>query len=232
MKNIYLFLVACLCAGISSFAQPSISLQKSLGGSGNEQAFSMALSSAGGYVVAGNSTSNDGDVSGHHGLTSKKDAWVVALAPDLTVLWQHSYGGTADDEFYKIIHTTDGGYIAIGTTWSTDGDVSGFRGGSQNMWVVKLSNPVLSSGRNVLGAVMVPRAVLSGKRAMGDISCWRRCSPNVFVCQGSQFYGCHPGGKPGELSNAEWLFAGYRGQSILCTDDDKRYLFCSSKLGR
>src|SRR5215831_11313707 len=44
-----------------------IAWQKTLGGSGGETAYSIQQTSDGGYIVAGESFSNDDDVSGNHG---------------------------------------------------------------------------------------------------------------------------------------------------------------------
>ncbi|MEP7372056.1 MAG: BACON domain-containing protein [Chitinophagaceae bacterium] len=46
------------------------------------------------------------------------------------------YGGTETDEFNKAIPATDGGYIAVGTTKSTGGDISKNHG-IRDVWVVK-----------------------------------------------------------------------------------------------
>ena len=50
--------------------------QKSLGGAANDFANSIQRTTDGGYVVAGQAISNNGDVTGHHGAT---DAWVIKL---------------------------------------------------------------------------------------------------------------------------------------------------------
>jgi hypothetical protein len=60
--------------------------QKCLGGSNNDQSTSIQQTTDGGYVVAGFSDSNDGDVTGNHGnwgqYDDKTDCWVVKLSPD------------------------------------------------------------------------------------------------------------------------------------------------------
>src|SRR5690606_2835331 len=54
--------------------------QKSLGGSSSDYGKSTSQTADGGYIVAGVSSSNDGNVSGNHGSS---DFWVVKLEPEL-----------------------------------------------------------------------------------------------------------------------------------------------------
>jgi VWFA-related protein len=113
----------------------SIIWQKTLGGRYDDEAYSIIESSDGSYVVAGWTYSNDGDVSGNHGIG---DFWVVKLRPsDGSILWQKTLGGSRDDRAYSITQSSDGSYVVAGYTESYDGDVSGNHGKS-DFWVVKL----------------------------------------------------------------------------------------------
>jgi gliding motility-associated-like protein len=114
----------------------TIEWQKSLGGTDREIAYSIQQTVDGGYIVAGFSRSNDGDVSGNHG---NADFWVVKLSSVGTIEWQKSLGGSLDDYAYSILQTNDGGYIVAGFSNSNDGDVSGNHGGN-DFWVVKLND--------------------------------------------------------------------------------------------
>jgi hypothetical protein len=105
----------------------NIEWQKSLGGSGRDYANSIQQTSGGGYIVAGSSVSNDGDVSGNHGFAT--DYWVVKLTSLGAIDWQKALGGINNDYSYSIQQTSDGGYIVAGITYSIDGDVSGNNGG-------------------------------------------------------------------------------------------------------
>ena len=113
-----------------------IEWQKCLGGTNNDYANSIQQTSDGGFIVAGYTESNDGDVSGDHG--GDYDAWVVKLNSSGDILWQKCLGGTIDDRAYSIQQTSDGGFIVAGFTVSNDGDVSGNHGAS-DAWVVKLN---------------------------------------------------------------------------------------------
>jgi len=119
-----------------SFAQPTIQWQKSLGGTNRDHASCIVRSNDGGYVVAGSSDSNDGDVTGNHG---NLDFWIVKLNAIGVIQWEKSLGGSADEIAYSIQQTVDSGYIVAGFSNSYDGDISGNHGNT-DCWVVKLSS--------------------------------------------------------------------------------------------
>ncbi|MCX7908456.1 MAG: T9SS type A sorting domain-containing protein, partial [Ignavibacteria bacterium] len=114
----------------------TIEWKQCLGGSNVEEANSIQQTSDGGYVVAGYTLSNDGHVSGNHGLS---DFWVVKLTSTGAAQWMKCLGGSSADEAYSIQQTTDGGYIVVGRTYSNDGQVSGNHG-ADDCWIVKLSS--------------------------------------------------------------------------------------------
>lgn len=110
--------------------------QKSLGGSGMDMAQSIQQTSEGGYIVAGSSGSDDGDVSGNHG---GGDYWIVKLDNNGNIQWQKSLGGSSSEQVNSVQQTFDSGYIIAGTTVSTDGDIT-VSYGSNDFWVVKLDS--------------------------------------------------------------------------------------------
>jgi len=117
----------------------NIQWQKSLGGSGFDRAWAIHSTSDGGYVVVGDSDSNNGDVTGNHG--GYPDYWVIKLDVSGNIIWQKSLGGSAADIAYSVQTTIDGGYIVCGSsstnTVSNDGDITGNHS-SSDYWVVKL----------------------------------------------------------------------------------------------
>ncbi len=114
----------------------TIQWQKCLGGTQAEPGYFIQQSTDGGYIVAGSTSSNDGDVSGNHG---GYDYWVVKLDTAGAIKWQKCLGGTESDFGTSIQQTTDGGYIVAGYTVSNNGEVTNNHGGS-DYWVIKLSN--------------------------------------------------------------------------------------------
>jgi hypothetical protein len=150
MKNLTFILVSVVFAfGLKAQnTPPSIQWEKSLGGTYNEYATSVKQTNDRGYIVAGWSFSNDGDVTGHHGSTGTSgtcDYWIVKLDSAGNIKWEKSLGGTGTDRANSIQQTADGGYIVAGYSNSNNGDVTGHHGNAggyqdNDYWVVKLDS--------------------------------------------------------------------------------------------
>ncbi len=117
-------------------AQPTIQWQTTLGGSLHDEAKSVQPTTDGGYILAGFTVSDDGDVEVNYGFF---DFWVTRLDSTGAVLWKKNYGGSSFDEAFAVQQTADGGYVVAGYTESNDGDVSGNHGG-KDAWVLKLDS--------------------------------------------------------------------------------------------
>ncbi|MES1223755.1 MAG: T9SS C-terminal target domain-containing protein, partial [Bacteroidota bacterium] len=136
MKKYFYSLLLVFCA-IAAFAQtPALQWQKSLGGSGTDEARSVYQTSDGGSIIAGNTNSTNGDVLGNHG---SYDYWLVKIDAAGTVQWKKTYGGTTSDKGYAVIQLSYGGYLAVGNASSTDGDVTGNHG-SSDYWIIRLNS--------------------------------------------------------------------------------------------
>ncbi len=109
--------------------------QKTFGGSGLDRPTDIITAADGSYLVLGQTTSNDGNVKGNHG---QLDAWLIDIAGSTgALIWQQTFGGTANDVFYNFSITSDNGLAMAGTTLSNDGDVTGNHG-DMDMWVLKV----------------------------------------------------------------------------------------------
>jgi gliding motility-associated-like protein len=104
------------------------------GGSKNERTEALNLTSDGGFILAGYAQSNDGDLTGNNG---DFDYWMLKLDATGNIEWQKNFGGTLSDWGFDIAPTPDGGYIATGSTFSDNGNVSANQG-FYDYWVVKL----------------------------------------------------------------------------------------------
>ncbi len=134
MKTLIPILFFIVSSSFTIGQAPAIQWKKSLGGVGNDLPYSIKPTADGGYIMAATSDANSGDVTGNHGSF---DFWIVKLDDKGSIQWQKSFGGIDDDEATSIQQTTDGGYIATGWSFSTDGDVTGNHG-NNDFWVVKL----------------------------------------------------------------------------------------------
>jgi len=108
----------------------SVAWQKTYGGPNSDWAYSIRQTSDGGFIVAGGTYSFG---------AGGQDIWVLKLNVDGTVAWQKTYVGIDEEWAMSIEQTSDGGYIAAGTTYS-------FGAGNWDSWVLKLD-----SNGNILG---------------------------------------------------------------------------------
>ena len=111
--------------------------QHTYGGKNYDDLFSIKSTDDGGFIAAGNTSSNDGDVSGNHG--GRYDTWVVKFNSLGILQWQRCYGGKGVD--YPLeIHVVPGGYQVVGlTTSNNNGDVPANHGG-EDAWLLTISS--------------------------------------------------------------------------------------------
>ncbi len=118
-------------------SQGNLVWQRCLGGSQSEGIRSVSTSEEGGFMIVGTTESNDGDVVGFHDsldstsnfVYSNSDIWIIKLNDAGNIIWQACLGGSSyDDCFYMqpVIPSNDGGYLVVGHTTSSDGDVVGY----------------------------------------------------------------------------------------------------------
>ncbi len=107
--------------------------QKCLGGSLHDEGREIFITPDGNFAVMGYTNSNDGDVSGNHGSF---DYWWALVASDGAILSQKCFGGSDYDHAYDLEMTDNGNFVALGVSYSTDGDVSG-NAGNGDFWAVE-----------------------------------------------------------------------------------------------
>src|SRR5882672_1340874 len=118
-------LICPVAIGFISLLQaqvPNLQVQRSFGGSENEFAFDIHQASDGGYIIAGQTASNNGNVSGNHG---DEDFWVIKLNKNGSIKWQKALGGVGDEAAFSIQETKDGGFIVAGQAGFSSGQVTG-----------------------------------------------------------------------------------------------------------
>jgi len=99
--------------------------ERRLGGSAPDQATSLVASRDGGFIVGGNSYSNDGDVTDH---ICGYDYWVAKIDGQGELLWSRSVGGSSNDFLIQLVEAPNGDVALIGRTESIDGMAKGNHG--------------------------------------------------------------------------------------------------------
>jgi pectin methylesterase-like acyl-CoA thioesterase len=102
----------------------SVVLNRTFGGSGYDNAFSLVETEEEGLVFAGGTES--------YGSESF-DAWVLEVAPNGTVVLNRTFGGSEFDSAESLVETGDGG-VAFG------GETESYGAGSVDAWAVKIAS--------------------------------------------------------------------------------------------
>ncbi|MFK7771653.1 MAG: T9SS type A sorting domain-containing protein [Saprospiraceae bacterium] len=111
--------------------------EKTYGGKRHDAAKTIVNNGNGEYLIAGNTWSDDGDISNNHGHS---DAWVIKINNVGTLLWQKTFGGNTPDRLNSLAKTNDGNYIFAGVKGEMDLVSNGFYGRyDEQYWIVKLS---------------------------------------------------------------------------------------------
>lgn len=105
----------------------------SFGGTGIERAQDISKTADRGYVITGNTFSNDSDVSKNNG---ESDVWLIKIDANGKKVWDKSYGGSQFDDGQSVTLTKDGGFIIAGNTKSSDID-SNANAGENDIWLLK-----------------------------------------------------------------------------------------------
>ncbi len=86
----------------------AIDWTKTYGGTGDDYGSALIQTTDGGYLIAGNAAYGNG----------ANDAFLLKTDASGNFLWGKTYGGAALDQFSAVVQTTDGGFAAVGLTWS------------------------------------------------------------------------------------------------------------------
>jgi hypothetical protein len=208
--------------------------ERTYGGTDGEWAYDIREGLGGSHIIAAYSRSADGDVGGNNG---GGDIWLFAINDMGDIQWSRAYGGSSTDMPGKLIPQENGNLFLLGTTNSTDGDVS-FNHGGWDAWGLWLSatgelisertyGDTLNEGFNDAlllgnGHYMVAGG-LSTNDGLSDAwlveldSNWGLVGEWTYGGTGSEGFGCirqHPGGGfalLGTTSSSDGDVVGYHG---------------------
>jgi len=114
--------------------------ERSYGGSGAEFGSFVIDAGGNGFVLGGNSNSDDGDVGSNNG---DRDAWVLRVDDGGNLLWETALGGSATDRALVAHQKEDDGFLILGHSNSNDGDLNG-NNGSYDFWIMEWASDPLS----------------------------------------------------------------------------------------
>ena len=117
---------------------PYVDWQHNYGGSEGDFAKSIRPTQDGGYILIGNTYSNNGDVNSAFSTDFASDIWVVKVDKMGNLEWEKRMGGSDNEFGWSVEPTLDGGYIVASSARSPDGDVGNTNGGA-DCWVIKLT---------------------------------------------------------------------------------------------
>ncbi|MCF6279013.1 MAG: hypothetical protein L3J14_01560 [Flavobacteriaceae bacterium] len=106
------------------------------GGTLTDSSYDVVSTNDNGFILIGSSDSNDVDITNNKGTY---DFWIVKIDTDGNQVWQKSFGGSQIDEAKSIVKTTDGNYLIVGDSRSSDVDVTNSKGAA-DIWLIKISD--------------------------------------------------------------------------------------------
>lgn len=133
--------MALLFAVVNSFSQqmPAIVQQIVAGGNMNDELRAMDSTADGGIVIAGTTVSANNSMITRRVANSYTDGLVMRYDATGNLLWSACYGGSRTDYINDIKQTADGGFIAVGRSYSTNYDLPAANDSLySNIWVFKL----------------------------------------------------------------------------------------------
>ncbi len=108
--------------------------EKSFGGDQIDEARAIVKSSDGNFIIAGDTRSNNNDISNNIGAA---DLWLIKISPIGDLLWEKTIGGTNFDVARAMVKTQDNGFLLSGSSRSSDVDVNENKG-QNDAWALKV----------------------------------------------------------------------------------------------
>lgn len=107
--------------------------QKSLGGTQFDTGRGIYPTQSGGFIITGNSRSNDSDVGQNRG---QSDVWTVLINNNGEVTWKSTVGGSEEEFATGAVETTDKKVVIAGSSASNDFDIQENKG-SRDALIIK-----------------------------------------------------------------------------------------------
>ena len=108
---------------------------KTFGGSGTDFGYTVIQANDGGFAMVGYTASFG---------AGGNDGWFVKTDSAGTMQWNKTFGGTAGEQLFTVVQTTDGGYALTGLTTS-------FGAGGFDAWLIKTDSAGITGWSRTYG---------------------------------------------------------------------------------
>jgi len=170
----------------------NIQWQNTIGGSNDDEIYSVKQTPDGGYIVGGWSMSNiSGDKT--ENCIGESDFWIVKTDASGNIMWENTIGGDDVDWIFSIDLTSDGGYILGGYSFSGisgDKTENSMGIGSGDYWIVKTDsisnivwqNTIGGSGPEMFNSI---QSTADGGYILGGYSASNISGDKTEICDGA-----------------------------------------------
>lgn len=125
--------------------------EKSYGGSEIDEASAITTTPDGNFIIVGDTRSSDRNVSINKGAA---DLWMLKIDTEGAIIWEKSFGGTSFDVAHAVHNTADKGLIIVGSSRSTDGDLTNNQG-QNDAWILKTTSEGDLLWQKTIGGTMI-----------------------------------------------------------------------------
>lgn len=141
-------------------SEGNIIWQRCLGGYLSEYSGSLHQTEDGGFIIFGETKSNDGDVSGNNSWSQNSDIWMVKLSAEGELIWQECFGGYGNERIYNgVIQKSDNNWIIAGRADNNSYDVNCNLHGYEDYWVFEIKDTttnIITNEANDYGIKVYP----------------------------------------------------------------------------
>ncbi len=141
--------------------QGNIEWEKTYGYSGLDYGLSIIQTSDNGYFLTGvldvTASGGEGNTRSNQTLHAGGDYWALKIDETGNLQWSKYFGGSFSDTPYDTIQTEDNGFIIIGSSDSTDFDVTN-NIGSYDFWVIKINSQGILEWKKKYGGSQIDEA--------------------------------------------------------------------------
>ena len=108
---------------------------KFFGGTFTDTALDVVQTDDNSFIILGTSDSTDTDITDPKG---DYDFWIIKISNTGNLIWEKNFGGSQIDKAAKLVKTSDGHFLCVGNTRSSNKNITANNGGG-DLWVIKIS---------------------------------------------------------------------------------------------